>query len=222
MLMAKRIPIATAALLNGDSAGTYRSLISTHLRDIGQKTGRERMVGFAELMLLRVVTEIGSGNLNLKQAATRALALAPYIRDVALGKIGKDNKDVFAVEFWGRVGRTEKRTGFICDGPKDLAECIAGMAEKSWPNMRAINLNRMMGETQIGWLIATEGAEAAKAKTGIGEDGSDLALKVDEFIAGMIDEMAGRLMGRRRAETPANDDWKWWKPPAEAQTSTAA
>jgi hypothetical protein len=196
--MSGTIPIVTAAMLNGDSAGTYRSIISTHLRSVGQRPGRERMVGFAEVMLLRVVTEIGSGNLNLKQAAARALALAPYIRDVALGKIGGNEREVFAVEFWGRVGREEKRAGF------------------SWPNLRALNLNRMMRETRIGWLIATEGADKAKALAGVGQDNSDLGRMADEFIVGMIDEMDRRLKGRRRSETPANDDWKWWKPPAGA------
>jgi hypothetical protein len=214
--MSGTIPIVTAAMLNGDSAGTYRSIISTHLRSVGQRPGRERMVGFAEVMLLRVVTEIGSGNLNLKQAAARALALAPYIRDVALGKIGGNEREVFAVEFWGRVGREEKRAGFICDGPDDLADCIQKMAVQGWPNLRALNLNRMMRETRIGWLIATEGADKAKALAGVGQDNSDLGRMADEFIVGMIDEMDRRLKGRRRSETPANDDWKWWKPPAGA------
>jgi hypothetical protein len=215
--MVDEIPIGAAAMLNGDSAGTYRALISREMRSIGKRPGRERMVRFVDVMLLRVVTEITGGNLNLKQAAARALALAPYIRDVATGKLGSDDREVFAVEFCGRVGPEEKRTGFICDGPENLADCVRKMAVRGWPNMRMLNLNRMMRETKVGWIVATEGAEKAKALAGIGRDDSDLARMADELVVGLIEEMQRRLKGSRRSEPPAaNDDWRRWDQDAES------
>jgi hypothetical protein len=210
--MLNRIMLATAAKLNGDAGGTYRAIISQWLHRLGVKQGRDRWVNLAETTLLRLITEVNSGNLTMQRAAERAFGLLPFIEDITNEKLGTNNREVFAVELWGRVKGEEKRQGLICDGKEQLEDCIRQAVEKQWPHFRIINLSRIVLETQCGWIVATMGSEPAKAlfsTSDLGPDDRRAALK-------LIVEMERRLAGGRRLELPANDDWRPWDPSAEA------
>jgi hypothetical protein len=207
--MENTIMIGRAARLNGDSDGTYRSIISTDLRGFGKKHGRDRWVNYAETILLRAMTELTSGNLSLKAASKRALGLYGYIAAVAKGELGDDNIDVFAVDAWGRVGGEMKRAGFVCEGRDRLNECIQALTEKKWPNFRVINLTNLVAETNVGWVLETQGVEAGARNilSKIAPDDHELQTQT----LAVIDEMTRRLKGKRRDDVPANDDWQKWE-----------
>jgi hypothetical protein len=206
--------IGRAARLNGDSDGTYRSIISQYLRQIGKRHGRDRWVNYGETILLRAMTELTSGNLPLKAAAKRALGLFEFIAAVAYGKLGGDDVDVFAVDAWGRVGGEMKRAGFVCEGQARLSECVQALAEKKWPNFRVINLTNLVAETNVGWVLETQGVEAGAHNilSKIAPDDHELQTQT----LAVVDEMTRRLKGKRRDDVPANDDWQKWEPAVSA------
>jgi hypothetical protein len=212
--MHNRIMLAQAAKLNGDAPGTYRSMVSQHLQHVGVRQGRDRWVNFPETTLLRIMTELNTGNLNLIRSAERAVQLLPYLGDIAADRLGAGGREVFACHLWGQVDGEERVAGYICDGSDLLLRCIQSAVEKRWPNMRVLNLTRLVLETQVGWALATQG-EYGKAlvMTTLNDNATpDERQAASAFVA----EMERRLTGERRGETVANDYWKRWEEPPPA------
>lgn len=220
------ITLITAARLNGDADGTYRSVISQHLRKVGRKYGRERMVDLHETLLLRLVTEVTSGNLNLGQAAQYALGLFPYMRAMATGRLGRnEGSNVYAVFAWGLRNGKQQRKGYVCGDDGLLASCILDLARAGWPNLRVINLRRLMNETYCGWVLATQGRDKLDAM--LQQQEGDDSPEVEEAMRAFIAELEQRLRGARRSDQPAgdDDDWEAWMPPGgtpSAATTTPA
>jgi hypothetical protein len=208
--MKNRITLIDAARLNGDAPGTYRALVSDTLGSIGEKIGRERMLDVAETVLLRTVTETTSGNLNLREAAARALGLFPFVRQVATSELGGNGDRVFAVDCWGTVGGKNKRAGYICEGQPILAACIGKLVEAQWPNVKVMNLTAIVAETFVGWNIAVNGPEMAEAIFRDTLPGKDPKLQAEAWS--LFEEMCARLerSGDRRAAPPAANHWEKW------------
>jgi hypothetical protein len=211
------ITLLTAARLNGDSDATYRSVVSQHLRGVGKKYGRERMLDLHETMLLRLVTEVSSGNLNLREASQHALGLFPFLRRMATGDLGKgDGQNTYAVFAFGLIAGKARRKGFVCHGNSLLSACVLDLADGGWPNQRIINLNRLLHEVYMGWMLATGQRDKLEQMIGAGDAGEHEP-HVREALGAFVAELERRLKGARRPEAPANQDrWEAWTHPGQA------
>jgi hypothetical protein len=97
--MEDRIPLTPAARICGDSPGTIRAILSEYLPNVGVKHGKERKVTAWEVAALRVITELSSAKLSLREATQRVAGLLPFLREIVeKSKKGHEMKPVFSIE----------------------------------------------------------------------------------------------------------------------------
>lgn len=211
--MLNAIPLIMSSRLNGDSRGTYTSLISQYLRDLGTKYARERFVNFGEHTFLRAITEINNANLTLKEVCASAQLLLPYIKAVADGQLGDENNEVYAVDAWGEPAGEKIRRGFVCVGEKELLDCVSRMTRNGFANVKILSLSRLVAETYVGWCVALWGEDEAKRRLGESADKRPPELKAALLI--QLEEIKRRLAtreGERRLPPPANSNWERFDP----------
>jgi hypothetical protein len=215
--MIHRITLIQAARLAGAARGTVQAVLSkadkaAGRRNLGVKAGRERMVDLAETALIRTAAELQSGNLNVHEAFRRAVGLSEFIAQIATksGPLGQSGLDAYAVDAWGKIGASPRRIGYICQGSEVLAECIKFLVRTGWTSLRTVNLSQIISETLVGWSIARQSVEEAKAD--FEEQMKGRPTELVEFYRLIFDEMKQRLGGTIPADPPADGDWREFDP----------
>jgi hypothetical protein len=118
------------------------------------------------------------------------------------------------------IGGGYCREGYIAEGESELVKFVAKAASLGWPNVKITNLTHLLNEIVIGWHIAVDGPDAARAWLEADLEGKPEAQRASELS--LFTEMMRRLdpLGERRPMPPSRT--KWQRAPKQAETASAA
>ena len=119
--------------------------------------------------------------------------------------------DLFAVRAWGRTGGAIESAGFICEGRRELDDCVPQLVGRGWPHVDVINLSDINYEVIMGWNIATLGPDEARHEFEL-HYLPRLAEEAKPRAVAMFDDLQWRIAGGRRPAAPSNDTWTAWAP----------